>query len=92
MPCWPAILVLVLAATGTSMVNNVRVYMIEQGLCRAYYTESDPDAILPNGNVPEEQCKLDAIQAKVALLMGCFHISTLVPGRCLTSAFSVRCL
>ncbi|KAJ9326472.1 hypothetical protein DTO027B5_304 [Paecilomyces variotii] len=77
---WPAVLVLALVVAGTSMLSTARVYMIEQALCRTYYSTVSPDKILPSGSVPEQECKLDQIQADVALLSGCFHVSSLVPG------------
>lgn len=77
---WPAVLVLALVVAGTSMLSTARVYMIEQALCRTYYSTVSPDKILPSSSVPEQECKLDQIQADVALLSGCFHVSSLVPG------------
>jgi hypothetical protein len=69
-----------LAAMGVSMMDTGQIYLMEQALCRDYYSELSPQSILSNSSIPEAQCKLEPIQAKLAALMGCFSISSLIPG------------
>ena len=42
--------------------------LVELSVCREYWSQHDPSKINPGGVVPESECKLDAIQSKVAWL------------------------
>ncbi|KAF1987422.1 MFS general substrate transporter [Aulographum hederae CBS 113979] len=44
--------------------------VIELRYCQDYYLEHDPSAIPPDGNVPEELCKGDWVQQRLARLTG----------------------
>src|ERR1700759_2639664 len=44
--------------------------VIESRYCLDYYGGHDPSVILPGGDVPEELCKVDEVQKKLAWLHG----------------------
>ena len=50
------------------LTSETRVF--ELILCRQYYAHVDPGKIGPGGRVPEQFCKLEAVQAQVANLKG----------------------
>jgi hypothetical protein len=43
---------------------------VELTICRVYYQAHDPSVIGQTGDVPEEYCKLEIVQEKLAYLMG----------------------
>jgi hypothetical protein len=45
-------------------------HLIELCVCRTYYLTNDPTVVGPSGDVTESLCKIDAIQMKVAYLLG----------------------
>lgn len=61
---------------GIILVMNVAFYsraapvlrLVESSVCREYFSIHDPSVIGSNGNVPEQMCKVDYIQKKVAWL------------------------
>ena len=44
--------------------------LLEQSLCRTWYRSHDPSLINPGGSVEEQLCKIEPIQAEVAVLRG----------------------
>jgi hypothetical protein len=44
--------------------------LIESRYCYNYYRSNDPSVIGPGNGIPEELCKLNSIQRKLALLQG----------------------
>jgi hypothetical protein len=44
--------------------------LIESRYCMLYYREHDPSIIPPDGRIPEELCKNDWIQQRLAVLQG----------------------
>ncbi|KAH8690235.1 major facilitator superfamily domain-containing protein [Talaromyces proteolyticus] len=55
-------------STAVSVVPRLRLF--EATICRAYYQTHDPGAIGIDNNVPEELCKIDAVQTDLAQLTG----------------------
>jgi hypothetical protein len=80
-PSQPAMLVMGVTAFASSILRSVRLFLIEQALCRAYFEAVDPKMIRPDGSVEERRCKSNEIQANVALVSGLFEMVTLASGK-----------
>jgi hypothetical protein len=52
------------------MGEAVRIRMYELSICREYYGRADPSLIQPDGNVPEELCKITPVQSELAKFTG----------------------
>ncbi|KAI1760544.1 major facilitator superfamily transporter [Hypoxylon sp. FL1150] len=63
-----ALLLLVNLAASLYQLPLNRV--IERRFCREYYNENDPSVIDNDGNIDEKLCKIDAVQQRLAWLMG----------------------
>ncbi|KAI4861122.1 major facilitator superfamily transporter [Hypoxylon rubiginosum] len=63
-----ALLLLVNLAASLYQLPVNRV--IERRFCREYYSAHDPSVIDDHGNIDEEVCKIDAVQRRLAWLMG----------------------
>lgn len=83
----PWILLVVLAFAMVSIVDvgaflseapKTRVF--EANLCLSYYQEHDPSMITHDGTVPEDLCKGDAIQQKLAMIFGWQDTFDAIPG------------
>jgi hypothetical protein len=46
--------------------ETARLKILEIGVCRDYYSKTDPKVVGPDGRVPEELCKIDPIQESLA--------------------------
>ncbi|AEO67916.1 uncharacterized protein THITE_2031644, partial [Thermothielavioides terrestris NRRL 8126] len=44
--------------------------VVESRLCREHYRAHDPSALLPDGSVPEELCKVEAVQQRLGRIQG----------------------
>ncbi|KAI0165328.1 major facilitator superfamily transporter [Hypoxylon sp. FL1284] len=63
-----ALLLLVNLAASLYQLPLNRV--IERRFCREYYSAHDPSVIDENGTIDEKLCKIDAVQQRLAWLMG----------------------
>jgi hypothetical protein len=72
---------MILDSMGISMMDTGQIFLMEQALCRDFYSKTSPDLILPDGSVPEASCKLESVQAQLAFLFGCYNISSLLPSK-----------
>lgn len=79
-PRWQAILVMALDGFGNTLNRSSQTFLIEQALCRAFYTSNKPAVIRPDGSVPEEMCKAKGLQAQVAPLSSMVDLSILLVG------------
>lgn len=66
-----------------------KLRMLELGLCRDYYSISDPGAIDHDGNVPESLCKIPEIQASLARMRGMLDMIEGIPGLILAIPYGV---
>lgn len=78
---WPAVALLAAATVGDATLRSARLFLAEQALCRGYYVVHNPTLIAPDGRVEEQQCKLDGIQAELALVIGVFEALTRLGGK-----------
>lgn len=70
------ILVHLSAVLYTIPLNRV----IELRLCQEHYELHDPSAIGGDGSVPEELCKIDEVQRRLAWLQGIMETTLVVCG------------
>jgi len=75
-----AMLAMALDGLGYAMTRASQTFLIEQSLCRAYYTAYDPDVVGHNGDIPEAMCKTEMLQSHVAVLATTLDFSILVTG------------
>lgn len=73
-----ALLLLVNLAASLYQLPVNRV--IERRFCREYYSAHDPSVIDDHGNIDEEVCKIDAVQRRLAWLMGIMDTLWIVGG------------
>lgn len=71
-------LAMALDGLGTAMTKASQTFLIEQALCRDFYTTHDPNVVGPNGDVPEAMCKTEALQSQVAIFAVTLDFSILV--------------
>jgi MFS family permease len=55
---------------GQSLAVAPRTRVYEANLCLTHYLRHDPNAIGADGTVPEQLCKIDAVQQKMAMIFG----------------------
>jgi hypothetical protein len=55
---------------GRSLAEAPRIRVYEANLCLAHYRQHDPTVIGTDGTVPEQLCKIDAVQQKMAVIFG----------------------
>ena len=65
---------------GSFMGEGARLRMMELGICREYYSTTNPQVIGGDGDVPEEFCKLDEIQSELARMRGFLGLLENLPG------------
>jgi hypothetical protein len=80
-PKVPAMFILAFADLGDAVFRSARLFLIEQGLCRAYYLIEDPSLIAPDGSIEEYRCKSDSLQANLSMVYGLFDVVTLLCGK-----------
>lgn len=64
-----ALALILFAETAIFMVNAPTVRLYEDITCRRWYKNNDPSKF-PNGQIPEAECKNEAIQSEVAIIRG----------------------
>ena len=65
---------------GVSLADAPRLRLIENILCLDFYREHDPTKIGLDGVIPEEFCKEDIVQGRLALLFGWMGFFEAIPG------------
>lgn len=55
--------------------------IIELRYCQEYYTQHDPSKIELGGNIPEELCKIDIVQQRLAWMHGSMDILHILCGQ-----------
>ncbi|KAF2279648.1 MFS general substrate transporter [Westerdykella ornata] len=72
---------------GAFLAEAPRTRVYEANLCLRYYEEHDPTKIGPGGTIPEELCKQDTIQQKMAMIFGWQDLFDAIPGILLAVPF-----
>lgn len=65
-----ALAIAVVCDVGESLYVAPRIRLFESVVCRDYFLRHDPSLVDRDGGVPEHWCKVDAVQAKVASILG----------------------
>jgi MFS family permease len=65
-----AILLLVVIDIGAYLGEPPKTRVYESNICLSYYREHDTSVIGADGTIPEMQCKIDAVQQKLAMIFG----------------------
>ncbi|KAM3073471.1 hypothetical protein ACMFMG_004631 [Clarireedia jacksonii] len=87
------IISVLLIEIGDFMTQAPAARIIEDIICRAYFSSapfSTPSGIdLPSGSIPEEDCKSDIIQGKMAMLKGWDQMFSCIPGLIMAVPYGV---
>jgi MFS family permease len=90
----PWVLLVVLAVgliaivdVGAFLADPPRIRMFEANLCLSYYRQHDASAIGPDGTIPEQLCKIDPVQQKLAMIFGWQDTFDALPGMLLAVPF-----
>jgi hypothetical protein len=84
------ILVFLLVAivdVGAFLAEPPKTRVFEANICLQYYKEHDPSKITEGGTVPEELCKEDVIQQRLAMIFGWQDLFDAAPGILLAVPF-----
>ncbi len=60
----------VVSDIGECLYTAPRIRLLESVVCTAYYLETDPSMVEPDGAVLEKLCKVNPVQDRVASLLG----------------------
>ncbi|KAF2175188.1 major facilitator superfamily transporter [Zopfia rhizophila CBS 207.26] len=71
-------LLLSIISLAMRLLNLPLNRVIELRYCKEYYQQHEPSVVGPDGNVPEELCKIDGVQKKLAWLEGVIETSLVV--------------
>ncbi|KAF2653954.1 hypothetical protein K491DRAFT_694262 [Lophiostoma macrostomum CBS 122681] len=85
---WPLLCLLILTNLATSLYTLPLNRVIELRLCREHYQQHEPWAINPDGSIPEQMCKIDDVQRKLAWLQGIMETTYVVCDFVVTIPFS----
>jgi hypothetical protein len=77
---WPLLCLLILTNLATSLYTLPLNRVIELRLCREHYLQHEPSVIDLNGSIPEQMCKIDEVQRKLAWLQGIMETTYVVCG------------
>ncbi|CAO2654049.1 Nn.00g107820.m01.CDS01 [Neocucurbitaria sp. VM-36] len=72
---------------GAFLAEPPKTRVFEANLCLTYYREHDPSAIGKDGAVPEQLCKVDEVQQKLAMIFGWQDMFDALPGILLAVPF-----
>lgn len=78
---------LAIVDVGAFLAEPPKTRVYEASICLRHYEEVDPSKIGPNGSVPEELCKEDVIQQRMAMIFGWQDTFDAIPGILLAVPF-----
>ncbi|KAF1834478.1 hypothetical protein BDW02DRAFT_331432 [Decorospora gaudefroyi] len=85
---WPLVLLLVLVHLSTVLYTLPLNRVIELRLCQEHYQLHDPSSFQPDRSIPEELCKIDSVQRRLAWLQGIMETTLVVCDFLVTIPFS----
>ncbi|RDL36297.1 Major facilitator superfamily, general substrate transporter [Venustampulla echinocandica] len=85
---WKAMTVMTVDGFGYALAKSSQTFLIEQALCRAFYTSNDPSVVRPDGSVPEDMCKTEDLQSQVAFLSSMLNFTLLIASFLATPVFA----
>ncbi|KAI4945091.1 hypothetical protein J4E91_008068 [Alternaria rosae] len=65
---------------GSYLAEPPLTRLFEENLCLKYYREQDPSVIDGDGNIPEQLCKVDVVQQRLATIFGWQEMFSAIPG------------
>jgi hypothetical protein len=80
-------LLVAIVDVGAFLAEAPKTRVYEANICLHYYKQHDPSKIGRDGTVPEELCKEDAIQQKMANIMGWQDMFDAIPSILLAIPF-----
>lgn len=81
------ILMIAVIDMGAFLADPPKTRIFEANICLSYYREHDASAIGDDGSVPEQRCKIDAVQQKLAMIFGWQDTFDALPGIMLAVPF-----
>ena len=75
-----AIFLVTVIDLGAFLAVPPKTRVFEANLCLRYYQKHDPSKINKDGTVDEALCKINAVQAKMAAIMGWASMFEAIPG------------
>ncbi|EUC43341.1 hypothetical protein COCMIDRAFT_101075 [Bipolaris oryzae ATCC 44560] len=72
---------------GAYLADPPMTRIFEANLCYKYYLEQDPSVIGGDGTIPEELCKVDIVQQRLASIFGWQEMFNALPGLLLAVPF-----
>lgn len=72
---------------GAFLSEPPQTRIFEANLCLKYYREEDPSVIKGDGTIPEELCKVDEVQQRLASIFGWQEMFNAIPGLLLAVPF-----
>lgn len=72
---------------GAYLSEPPKTRVFEANICQHYYEENDPSKIGPDGRVPENLCKIDEVQQKLAMIFGWQDTFDAIPGMLMAVPF-----
>ena len=79
----PVVLIFVMIAfidVGAYLAEAPMTRLYEANLCLKYYHEQDPSVIPGDGSIPEQLCKVDVVQQRLASIFGWQEMFSALPG------------
>jgi MFS family permease len=65
---------------GAYLAEAPLTRLYEANLCLKYYREQDPSVIAGDGSIPEQLCKVDVVQQRLASVFGWQEMFSALPG------------
>lgn len=65
---------------GAYLAEPPKTRVFEANICLDYYRRVDPSVIGANGDIPEQLCKVDEVQQKLAMIFGWQDTFDAIPG------------
>lgn len=82
-----ALLLVTIIDVGAFLAEPPKTRIYETNVCLAYYREHDTSAIGADGRIPEQLCKIDEVQQKLAMIFGWQDTFDAIPGILLAIPF-----
>jgi MFS family permease len=74
------VLLFTIIEAGIFLSDDPKTRIFEANICVHHYKQKDPSAIDSHGTVPEAECKIIAIQQKLAMIIGWQDTFDAIPG------------
>lgn len=79
--------IIALIDVGAYLADAPQTRIFEANLCYKYYLQEDPSVIRGDATIPEELCKVDVVQQRLASIFGWQEMFNALPGLLLAVPF-----